>query len=229
MVKNHIKSLASPKSWPIKRKKTVYLAKPTPQGHKLEFVMPISIVFKDMLKFCKTTKEVIHSLKDHEVFVDGKRISKPNEGFGFMSVLSIPSIDKYFRMLLDHNGRLKATPIDKKESDIRVSVINNKTIIGKDKVQLNFSDGKNIIIKKNDYKTGDSLILSLPNKEIKGHIKLEKGTQILLSGGKQVGNTGVVDKIEGNTIYFLDSNKNMHETHKKYAYPIGNEKLIITI
>ena len=72
MPKKHLKRQASMTTWPIERKGTKFITRPNP-GKKFKLSIPIAIVFKNMLNYCKTTKEVKKILMDKEVIIDGKR------------------------------------------------------------------------------------------------------------------------------------------------------------
>ncbi len=229
MVRNHLKSLAAPKTWPIQRKEEVYISKPYPIGHKIEFTLPVSIVFKHMLKYCKTSKEVRLVLQEKQILVDGKKIKDEHEGIGLFSVLTIADTNEHFRMTLNKNGKLELKKIDKKESELVPSKIQNKKVLGKDKVQINLGNGRNILVKKNEYKTGDTLMLTVPKQDVKEHIKLDKGTVVVLIGGKHIGHQGTVEQIEGDKIKFEDTDKKIHMTEKRYAIPIGIKKATITV
>ncbi|MBR9690086.1 30S ribosomal protein S4e [Candidatus Woesearchaeota archaeon] len=229
MVKNHLKSLAAPRTWPIKRKKNVFVTRPKQSGHQLDFSLPLNIIFKDILRYCKTTKEVQKVLLENNVLVDGKKAVDPHTPLGFLGTLQIDKTKENYRMTLSKLGKLEIKKIDKKEADLKVVKIKNKNILGKNNIQLNMSDGRNILIKKNDYKTGDTLLLSLPKQEVKEHIKLEKGSIILLSRGRRAGTVGTIENIEGNTIKFIGEDKKIHETKKMYAFPIGGKKASITV
>lgn len=229
MVKNHLKTLSAPKTWNIKRKKNVFVTRPNPSGQAMKFTLSINMVFKDMLGYCKTTNEVKKVLQENNVLVDGKRVLDPREAIAFMGILNIAETKESFRITLDKKGKLQVKKIDNNESDVKPIVIKGKTVLSKDKIQLNMSDGRNIIIKKNDYKIGDALLIALPKQDIKEHIKLDKGTVIILTAGKQIGSTGIIDEIEGNKIKFIADDKAVHETKKVYAYPIGVKKASITV
>ena len=73
MVKKHLKTLTVPVSWPIKRKGQTFVMRPLP-GKAYSLGLPLSIIFKDILKYCKTSNEVKTILRDKEILVDGKRI-----------------------------------------------------------------------------------------------------------------------------------------------------------
>ena len=229
MVKNHLKSLYAPKTWKIKRKKETFVTKPMSSGQKRDFVLPLNIIFKDFLKYCKTSKEVRLILNDKNVTVDGIRLKEPHATLGLFSVMTITESDEHFRLTINTNGKLELRKIEKKEADIKPCKIRNKKIIGKDKVQINMDDGRNILLKKNDYKTGDSLIISVPKQEIKEHIPLEKGTIIILTGGKHIGAFGTIEIIEGEKIMFTDDKNQTQQTEKRYAFGLGVKKPSLTV
>jgi len=229
MVKNHLKSLYAPKTWKIKRKKEIFVTKPMSSGQKRDFILPLNIIFKDFLKYCKTSKEVRLILNEKNVLVDGVRLKEPHASLGLFSVLTISESNEHFRLTINTNGKLELKKIDKKEADIKACKIRNKKVIGKDKVQINMDDGRNITLKKNDYNTGDTLIISIPKQEIKEHIPLEKGTIIILTGGKHVGVTGVIEMIDGEKIMFTDEKKQTQQTEKRYAFATGAKKPSITV
>ena len=58
MSSNHLKRLAMPRSWPLPRKTSVWVTRPTPGAHSLELCMPITLVVRDVLNLAKTAREV---------------------------------------------------------------------------------------------------------------------------------------------------------------------------
>lgn len=229
MVQNHLRSLSAPKTWTIKRKKQYYVTRPQGIGQKMDFTMPLGIVFKDMLKYCKTAREVRKILQEKEICVDEKRVKRTDHSIGLFSTLAIKTTNEYFRLTINKNGKLELKKIDKAESTIIPSVVKTKKVLGKNKIQINFSDGRNLLLKKDDYATGDSIILSLPKQDVKEHIKLEKNAVIFLTGGKHIGTTGIVEEVENNNIKFVGNDKKTYETEKRYAVAIGIKKAIITV
>jgi len=228
MVKNHLKRLVAPKSWRIDKKSTVYVTRPKPGAHSFELGIPLNILFKDVLRYCKTTKEVKSILQDKEVLVDGKRRYDSKSIIGFMDVLSIPSLNEYYRVFLNNKGKITAEKIKKNEAEIKISKIIGKSILGKNKIQLNLSDGRNIILKESKHKVGDSLLINVPKQEIKEHLKLEKNNLVMFLGGKYIGRTGVIDEIKKDVIEVMIENKKI-QTAKRYAFVIGERKSAIEI
>ena len=84
-------------------------------------------------------------------------------------------------------------------------------------------------MEKDEYKNGDTVIISLPKQEIKGHIKLEKGCIIYLIGEKHSGDTGEVEGIIGGKITYKKVNGEVIETLKKYVFAVGKGKPAISL
>ena len=113
--------------------------------------------------------------------------------------------------------------------DVTIQTLKNGPLLVKGKVQLNFYDGKNKLAEKNDYKVGDSILLSLPDQKISKHLKLQKKATIFLTSGKHVGETGKIEDIAENKIIYKDHNGELVETLKEYAFVIGEDKSLIAL
>ncbi len=223
----HISRLAMPKTWQIKKKGIKYVTKPLPGAHSLNTGIPINIVFRDILKYTKTNREVKNILNNQEVFADGIRRRNPRFIIGLMDTLSIPKIEKYFRVLLNKKNKLILFPIKSAESAIKpCKIIGKKSL--KKKIQLNLYDGKNILVEKTDYKVGDTLLIELPSQKIKDHMPLKKGANVYLTGGKHTGEVGIIDDISVDKIRYKQD-KSVFETSKDYAFVIGKEKPMISL
>lgn len=222
MVRNHLKRLAAPKAWNIKRKENKFIAKPNPGAHSLKLGMPLSVFIRDILKYAKTTKEVKKILQNKDILVDGIRRKEHRFIVGLMDVISIPELKKYYRVILDKKGKIGLIDIKKDDASIKPCRITGKNKV-KGKVQLNLFDGRNILVDKDDYKVNDTVIISLPKQEIKKCIRLDKKGIVFLIGGKRIGETGIVEDIIADKIRYK-SKDGVFETLKKYAFAIGKEK-----
>jgi len=229
--KKHISRLAAPKNWPIKRKERKWIARPNPGAHPLEFGMPIVVGLKEMLKYAKTTREVKKILNDKKALVDGRVIKDKRFPIGVMDILSFPSIDNYYRLIINKLGKFSVVKIDKKQANLKVCKIKGKTSVKKGLTQINLHDNKNILVKDgSSYKVGDSLILDLEKyngkgkKEdsIKKHLSFKKDALIYIYKGKYSGLNGIVGLIEGNKVIVKTGN-NKFETLKKYIFVIYEE------
>lgn len=223
----HISRLAMPKTWQTEKKGMKWITRPLPGPHPIKLGLPLNIVFRDILKYSKTNREVKNILNNQEIFVDGVRRKDPRFIIGLMDTLSIPKIENYFRVLLNKKNKLTLFPIKVAESAIKpCKIIGKKSL--KKKIQLNLYDGKNILVEKTDYKVGDTLLIELPSQKIKDHFPLKKGAQIYLTGGKHTGEVGIIEDISVDKIKYK-RDKSVFETAKDYAFVIGKEKPIITI
>ena len=213
----------------IKRKGIKFVAKPSPGTHKIGMSLPLNVILRDILGYANSNREVKFILGKRNVTVDGIRRNDYRFPVGLLDVLSLNNLDEHFRVILDKKGKISLIKIGKDESSLKLCKITGKSIV-KGKIQLNLYDGKNIVVQKNGYKLGDSILLTLGKKnEIKEKISLDKGVLIYLTGGKHIGQVGKVQDIIGNRILYKTETEDSVETLKEYAFPIGKDKPLITL
>ena len=101
-----------------------------------------------------------------------------------------------------------------------------KTTISGGKTQLHLHDGRNLLFDSNpEYKSGDSVVISLPEQEIIVHHKFEQGALAYLTGGSHIGETATVNSREikrsskANEVSFDDFG-----TISDYVFILGNSK-----
>ena len=229
MVKQHLKRIAMPKTWQIKRKGITFITRPKPGSHKLSEGLSLNSLLTHVLGITTTTKEVKAVAHDKDVLVDGIPRKDHRYMTGLFDVVSFPKTKKHFRVILNKYAKLSVIEIDEKDAGLKPCKIKEKTLLKGNKVQLNLSGGRNLIIKANDYKVRDTLLISLPKQEIKDHFPLEKKSTIFLTGGKNAGAVGTVSAIEGRNIMMTTSDKTEIETLKKYAFVIGKAKSAIKV
>ena len=228
MVKNHLKTIAVPKSWAVKRKEKKFILRPDAGSQSLHQSVSLHFVLTEFLGVTCTRKESIYLLRHKEVLVNGKKRKTISFSVGLMDVVSIPEIKKHVRIIINKKGKISAIDIDQKESSITLAKIVGKTQL-KGKMQINLSNGMNILVDKDTYNVGDSVTVDVTKNTIKDHLKLAKGNSIFLTGGRHMGTIGIIEDIlEGKIIYKSES-KEVFETLKKYALVIGKEKGLITV
>lgn len=176
-----------------KTKKQPFLASSMPGPHPKKGSIALSNLLKDM-EISENTREAKKIIKNGEVLVDSKVRKEHRYPVGLFDIVSIPAVNKNYR-LVPGKRRYHLVKIPKKESNLKLVKIEKKTIIKGKRIQLNLSDGKNILTKKN-YKTKGSLLLTLPDLKIKKEIKRKKGNLGLLVKGKNQGKVGVIKDIE---------------------------------
>lgn len=228
MGKDHLKRLAAPKSWQIRRKEVKFITKPVPGPHGLDAGMPVSVLLKDVLDYASTTREVKKVLNTGEVKIDGKPRKDFRFQVGIFDTIEFVNVKDYFRIILNNKGKLGLVKIKKDEVLLKPCKIIGKTMV-MGKLQLNLYDGKNIFADDRTYKTGDTILLSLHDQKISKHLKLDKKSTIFLTGGKHIGEIGSVEDIVENKIIYKNQKGDLIETSKKYAFVVGDNKPLITL
>lgn len=228
-MKSHLKRLAMPKTWDLARKKTIFIVRPKPGRMNKSLSIPLQLLLRDMLKVAKTAKEARFILQTKEVIINGKRVRDEKHPVAFLDVLCIPELKKCWRILLSRKGKLVAHEIGPGEAKFRLARIRNKTLMKKGRIQLNLTDGTNILVDKDEYTPYDSISVDLKSGKITSHLKFEKNSIVYLRGGSHVGEKGFVENVRGKTIVIKSEKGDVYETSKKYAVVIGKDKETISL
>lgn len=219
MVKNHIKRLTIPNTWKgVGKKENKYIIKTAPGPHPIEMSMPLGVIFKQ-LGIAKTTKECKYILHNKTVQVDGRRIKDDHFPVGLYDVISLVDSKKHYRMMLDNKGKLEIVDAGK-SANTKTCRIRGKKVLAKGKVQLNLSDGRNVLVDKDEYKVGDSVVLEIPSQKITKKLDLALKANVILTGGKHRGDYGQVASIEGQSLTYKNKDGKEIKTLREYAYVV---------
>jgi small subunit ribosomal protein S4e len=225
-----MKRLASPRRWSIPKKTHKWTVKPSPGPHAIDRGLPVLLVLRDYLKYCDSGPEARRIIGSGMIHVDGKRIRDYKRPIGFMDVISIPTTKDNYRVLLDNRGKIRLIKITKEEAKWKLARIENKVTVKGGKTQLNFHDGRNMLINKNKYKTGDVLKIEVPSQKILAEYSFEKGNTAMVIDGKHAGQIApifdyeVTRSSQPNIVHFKE-----FSTIKDNVFVIGHEKPEITI
>lgn len=228
---DHLKRLAAPRSWPLKRKVNVWTTKQCPGAHSIEESVPATIMLRDIIKICDTAREVKKVVANRYCFVDGKPIKDVKTPIGLMDTLSIPIMDLYYRIVITDKGKIVAKAITKEEATWKLAMIDDKTVITGNKIQLNLHDGRNIVLDENQYKTGDVLKITIPDQKIEDVYELKAGATVLIFKGRHAGRTAVISEYivtnesSDNIVKFTDGS----ETVKSNVFVIGHDESLIKL
>ena len=191
MSSSHMKRLTMPRSWPLPRKSSVWIQKPNPCGHPLDLCMPMGVILRDVLGVAQNRREAKKILHSKLVKVDGAIETDIGRGVGLMDVLTVGDVS--YKCILDTNGKLRYRMIPAKEASTKICRVMGKTTIKGAKTQVHLHDGRNLLFNENpEYKTGDSLVISLPDQEVKSYHKFEEGSIAYLTGGNHIGELATV-------------------------------------
>lgn len=222
MARTHMKRISSPRTWPIKKKTTKWIAKP--QGsHSLDNGMSVYTLFKEVLKLAKSSTEVNNILFHKKILLNGRELKTGKRTFGLFDVLSIPDTKTHYTLILNQLKKLDVKEIDEKESKTKLGKVVGKKYLGTKKIQINFHDGSNKIVEKDDYKVGDTLVLNLPDHDVKEKMALDKNSLVYIMKGRHTGSTGHVEKFEDGDI-LCKTNQGDLKLAKEEIFVIGKEK-----
>lgn len=241
--KKHLKRLASPRLWQIHRKEAKWAPRTRPGPHPLNRSIPLQIIIRDMLGYAKTYRETKRILSEGNVLIDG--VVRIDERFpvGLMDVIEIRKIDKFYRVLPHPTKELILHEIGEEGATFKLCQLINKVTIKKGNIQLNFHDGRNILVKVQDptnpvedtYKSRDVLQLVLPNQEIINHFKFEEDVLAIIIGGKNAGLVGRINEIEkrighhASVVTLENAQGELIKTALEYTFPIGTDEPIISL
>ena len=153
----------------------------------------------------------------------------------YLDVISIPKLNKHFRVILNKHKKIALVPITAKEENIVLLKIVNKTKIKRAKTQLNFTNGWNLIVDKDTYSTNDVLFFDVSKNKVVEHLKLTKGNIVYFLSGKhaskvatlkEIKETGVLRK---ERIAVVSSGKEEWDTLIKNLIIIGKTKPLIKV
>ena len=234
MVKRHLLRMSAPASWPIERKTKVWVTRPNCGAHKLESCMPLNTILTEKLKYARTSSEAKKILNNKELLINKKVATDLKQQVGLLDVLEIPKMKEQYRMAFNTKGQLVLNKISNEEAGTRVCKVMNKRTIKNKKTQLNLDDGTNLLVDKDNYALGDSLILELPERKLKSLLKLEKGAIVYMTGGKNIGTVGKLEDVTQGTgikksMITVKSKKETFQTRKNYAFVIGKDKPVINL
>lgn len=227
----HQKRLTVPVSWPISRKTHEWVAKTSPGPHSAAESMPLLMVIRDMLKLVDNAREANRALYEGKVLVDGKVQKDYKLPVGIFDVISVPAKGEQYRILKDEKGMFYLSLLEP-GAVRKLARIENKTFINGKKQQLNLSDGSNKLA-EGDFNVGDSLVLSIPDKQIEEKIGFEVGNLAMVVGGSHSGQTGKIKEIitvrssQPNRV--IISGDEEFETIKDYVYMIGKDQPVIKL
>ena len=239
----HLKRLAAPRFWPILRKEAKWVVKVSPGPHRKEFSLPLLVVVKELLHIGETNAEVRKVIAEGHIKIDG--VIRKNYKFpvGFMDVIEVVDTGEFFRAIPMPVRFLGLIPITQGEATYKVQRIESKSTVKGGHIQLGLYDGRNLLINVRDpekpeedrFKTMSSVKIKVPGNELLDYYPLERGSIVIVIGGRNVGRVARLDSIaEGMRHYrkivtLEDFKGNKFYTTLDKIMVIGREKPEITL
>merc|ERR1740125_38602 len=192
-VKRHLKRLNAPKAWMLDKHGGTFAPKPSPGPHKLRECIPLVIILRNRLKYALTRKEV----------------------------LSIDKTGENFRILYDSKGRFILHRITDKEAAYKLCKVKRAQLGNKGIPYIATHDARTIRYPGPDIKVNDTVKIDIATGKVVDHVKLEIGSMVMVTGGRNTGRIGTLthrDKHPGSfeIVHIRDAND------KEFATRLGN-------
>ncbi len=191
----HLKRYSMPGFWPLGRKNNKFVITPSPGPHPKQFSIALRVLVRDVLGYAENAKEAGKIIKAGDVLIDKKAVKNDNHPVGLMDVVEFPAIKKQFRVIASGKG-VEIAEIPAAQASRKTCSIRNKKVAKGGKFQLSLHDGRNIIVKENKYKPGDSVVIELPGQKILEHFEMKTGATATIMAGKNSGVSGKIKSAE---------------------------------
>ncbi len=231
----HLKRQQAPTFWTIKRKEAIWSINTSPGPHSFGTSIPITVLLRDMLKYAATRREASLISKDGKIKIDGKPRFDDKFPVGLMDVISLPEAGESYRILPAKGGRLTLHPIKGDETGFKLCRIIGKTILRNDVTQLRLHDGRTLVVPAGSpYKVNDVVKIKVPSQEIMEHITFKDQLQIIITGGRSQGETGMIIGFGDEpgwkkTATVRTPSGEDIRTLTRYVFPIGTTESLISL
>lgn len=224
----HQKRMSMPTSWKVPKKTNKWITATSPGPHTKDASLPLVVVVRDLLKVVDTAKEAKKVLMEGKVLIDGVKRKDLKFPVGLFDIIALPDEGKYYRVLQDTKGRLFLNETDEERAKWKLCRIANKTMIKGGIIQLNLSDGTNILAPEGEFKVKDTIKISVPEKKVLQRLEYKIGNLAMITGGRHIGDVGKIADI----MTIKSSKNNMariageseYETIENYVFVIGEDK-----
>jgi len=228
-----LKRQMAPLFWGITRKDKRFVVTVKPGGHKKDLSIPSAVFVRDTLKLASTLREAKSVVYGGKVKVDGIVRKSIHHGIGLMDVVELEGVSDIYRLVPKDLTVLKPILIKDAEKAKKLLKVNKKITVKGKKTQLGFHDGRTLI---SDAKVnvGDTCLVQVPDTKIIDIIKLEKGAQVIVTSGVNVGKMGRVEEIKEGTFVLLkralvDIGNRQIEIPTDLIMAVGKDKPVIQI
>ena len=123
----HLKRQEIPRNWPVQRKGTTFIVKPT-SGKGI----PLLVLLRDILKVAQTRKELKKAIYKKNILVNNRIVKDEKIGLTIFDTISFVHSKKYYQVTLSEKGKFNLIEI--KEDAIKskpVKIINKRVLKGK--------------------------------------------------------------------------------------------------
>ncbi|QLH06691.1 30S ribosomal protein S4e [Nitrosopumilus ureiphilus] len=193
-----LKRQMAPQFWGINRKNKRFVITVKPGPHKKSHAVPTAVFLRDMLKIVTSLREAKTSIYSGKVKVDGVVRKSLHHAIGLMDVVELENVSDIYRLVPTEEKLLQPIKINESEKSKKLVRVTSKTTINNGQTQIGFHDGRSIIL-DSKVNVGDTCLIQIPEVKILEIIKLEEGSQGLVTRGNNTGRIGKIETIEEGT------------------------------
>jgi len=193
-----LKRQMAPQFWGITRKDKRFVITVRPGPHKKNYAVPTAVFLRDMLKIVTSLREAKTAIYSGKVKIDGVVRKSLHHAIGLMDVIELENVSDVYRLVPTAEKLLKPIKINESEKSKKLVRVVSKTTINKGQTQIGFHDGRSII-SDSKVNVGDTCLIQTPDVKILEIIKLEEGSQGLVTRGNNAGRIGKIETIEEGT------------------------------
>jgi small subunit ribosomal protein S4e len=228
-----LKRQMAPLFWGITRKDKRFVVTVKPGGHKKGASIPTAVFVRDTLKLADSLREVKSAIYGGKITVDGVIRKSLHHGIGLMDVIELQGVPEVYRLVPKDLTVLKPITINASEKTKKLLKVTKKVTVKDKKTQLGFHDGRNLI-SDTKVNVGDTCLVQVPETKILDVIKLEKGAQVIVTSGVNVGNMGKIAEIKEGTFVLprralVDIGNRQIEIPADLVMAVGKDKPVIQI
>ena len=228
--------MRAPRHWLLSKVTGIWATKPSQGPHKIRECIPLNVILRNKLNLALTGREakIIVKSKDGNIAIDGRIRKDPKYPVGFMDVLTLVKTKTSYRVLYDCKGRFGLKKLTSDEAEYKLCKVKARSIGPKGIPYIVTHDGRTIRFPDPAIKANDTVKINLTNGEITAYYKFEKGSQIMIKGGNNIGRYGTLlrtEKHDGSydIIHVKDPNGLEFSTRLDNVFVIGNEKKEISL
>ena len=228
-----LKRQMAPQFWGITRKDKRFVITVKPGPHKKHYSVPTAVFLRDMLKIVTSLREAKTAIYSGRVKIDGVVRKSLHHAIGLMDVVELQDVSDVYRLVPTEDKLLKPIKINESEKTKKLVRVTSKTTINKGKLQIGFHDGRSTI-SDTKVSVGDTCLIQVPDQKIIEVIKLETGSQGLVTRGNNAGQIGKIETIEEGTFILpkrviLALGERKIEIPADIIMPIGKEEPVIQL
>jgi len=187
----HLKRNSVPRRWPIARKGTKFVVQP---NNNAKTAVSVLMVLRDMLEIAKIRKDAKSMIHQRQIEVNSKIITDEKYSMTLYDKIHLKKSGKFYELGFE-NRKMTLKEVDEKQAKTKIVKISNKKILEKNKTQINFNDGRNLLTNENLH-VGDSVVLNLAENKIEEVLPVKKGSKAIVIAGKHLGKIGSLESLD---------------------------------